>query len=209
MGLARFSEEATMGFEPMIKVLQTSALPLGHVAKKMLIVDWRSLIFTIHNLQPSISNSESGRRDSNPWPSPWQGDVIPLNYARKFRSAPTANRECREPESNWRHHNFQSCALPTELSRPESTFSQTQARFYTRHFGLSSNGRKTMSDFFWIKFICAFKLTLSQGHAIIQSRQILCCSLKYRIRNRKESRPRSQIILQSFIFHYSGFSPLS
>src|SRR5574340_133693 len=24
---------------------------------------------------------------------------------------------CREPESNWRHHNFQSCALPTELSR--------------------------------------------------------------------------------------------
>ena len=111
------SSEATMGFEPMMKVLQTSALPLGHVAKKMLIVDWRSLIFTIHNLQPSISNSESGRRDSNPWPSPWQGDVIPLNYARKFRSAPTANRECREPESNWRHHNFQSCALPTELSR--------------------------------------------------------------------------------------------
>ena len=27
-----FVQEATMGFEPMIKVLQTSALPLGYVA---------------------------------------------------------------------------------------------------------------------------------------------------------------------------------
>lgn len=27
--------------------------------------------------------SESGRRDSNSRPSPWQGDVLPLNYARK------------------------------------------------------------------------------------------------------------------------------
>jgi hypothetical protein len=24
---------------------------------------------------------------------------------------------CREPESNWRHQVFQTCALPTELSR--------------------------------------------------------------------------------------------
>jgi hypothetical protein len=27
--------------------------------------------------------SESGRRDSNSRPSPWQGDILPLNYARK------------------------------------------------------------------------------------------------------------------------------
>jgi hypothetical protein len=27
-------QEATMGFEPMIRVLQTLALPLGHVAEK-------------------------------------------------------------------------------------------------------------------------------------------------------------------------------
>ena len=39
-----------------------------------------------------------------------------LNYARKTN--PASGRECREPESNWRHHDFQSCALPTELSRP-------------------------------------------------------------------------------------------
>ena len=30
----------------------------------------------------------SGRRDSNPRPSPWQGDVLPLNYFRFFRAAP-------------------------------------------------------------------------------------------------------------------------
>lgn len=45
-----------MGFEPMIRVLQTLALPLGHVAKS----EW-----------------VSGRWDSNPRPSPWQGDVLP------------------------------------------------------------------------------------------------------------------------------------
>ncbi len=27
------------------------------------------------------------------------------------------SRVCREPESNWRHQVFQTCALPTELSR--------------------------------------------------------------------------------------------
>jgi hypothetical protein len=28
-------------------------------------------------------NKQSGRWDSNPRPSPWQGDVLPLNYTRK------------------------------------------------------------------------------------------------------------------------------
>jgi hypothetical protein len=50
--------EAAPGFEPGIKVLQTSALPLGYAATK------------------------SGRRDSNPRPPPWQGGVLPLNYFR-------------------------------------------------------------------------------------------------------------------------------
>ncbi len=44
----------------MVRVLQTLALPLGHDAMKTL----------------------SGRWDSNPRPSPWQGDVLPLYYAR-------------------------------------------------------------------------------------------------------------------------------
>jgi hypothetical protein len=66
------------------------------------------------NLHSPIRNHLSGRWDSNPWPSAWQADVIPLNYARGFRRLA---EWCREPESNWRHRNFQSRALPTELSR--------------------------------------------------------------------------------------------
>ncbi len=30
-----------------------------------------------------LCNDLSGRWDSNPRPSPWQGDVLPLNHARK------------------------------------------------------------------------------------------------------------------------------
>ena len=47
--------EATPGFEPGVKDLQSSALPLGYVAY------W------------------SGRRDSNSRLSPWQGDTLPLS----------------------------------------------------------------------------------------------------------------------------------
>ena len=66
-------------------------------------------------MQSTILNLLSGRWDSNPRPSPWQGDVLPLYYARKW---PDFQAECREPGSDWRHRNFQSRALPTELSRP-------------------------------------------------------------------------------------------
>ena len=68
-----------------IKVLQTSALPLGYAAKK-----W------------------SGKRDSNSRPPPWQGGALPLSYFRKW---------CLRAESNCRHTDFQSVALPTELPR--------------------------------------------------------------------------------------------
>jgi hypothetical protein len=71
--------EATMGFEPMIRVLQTLAFPLGHVAIRFKIADCR-----LNNLQSTTSNHQSlsGRWDSNPRPTPWQGVVLPLNYAR-------------------------------------------------------------------------------------------------------------------------------
>ena len=36
----------------------------------------------------------------------WKASVLPLNYTRM----------CPEPESNQRHEDFQSSALPTELS---------------------------------------------------------------------------------------------
>src|SRR5829696_1119947 len=56
----------------------------------------------------------SGRRDSNPRPSPWQGDALPTEPL----PLDADQVWCREPDSNWRHRDFQSRALPTELSRP-------------------------------------------------------------------------------------------
>ena len=55
----RHEVEATPRIELGIKVLQTSALPLGYVATK-----W------------------SGKRDSNSRPPPWQGGALPLSYFR-------------------------------------------------------------------------------------------------------------------------------
>ena len=74
------NEEASRGFEPLMRILQTLALPLGHDA----IYTMR--IATEH-IQIRNPLCLSGRWDSNPRPSPWQGDVLPLYYARKFGHA--------------------------------------------------------------------------------------------------------------------------
>ena len=50
----------------------------------------------------------SGRRDSDPRHPPWQGGTLPLSYYRTL---------CLGAESNHRHADFQSAALPTELPR--------------------------------------------------------------------------------------------
>ena len=51
----------------------------------------------------------SGRRDSDPRHPPWQGGTLPLSYYRTLW--------CLGAESNHRHCDFQSHALPTELPR--------------------------------------------------------------------------------------------
>ena len=51
----------------------------------------------------------SGLRGSNPPPSPWQGDALPNEL--------NPHRWCLRSESNQRHGDFQSPALPTELQR--------------------------------------------------------------------------------------------
>ena len=90
--------EAPPGIEPGVKVLQTSALPLGYGA----IFDKRRK----RNFASFVR--WSGRRDSNSRRSPWQGDALPLSHSRKW---------CLRAESNHRHGDFQSPALPTELQR--------------------------------------------------------------------------------------------
>ena len=55
----------------------------------------------------------SGRRDSNSRHPPWQGGTLPLSYYRI--------KWCLGAESNHRHVDFQSTALPTELPRQMAT----------------------------------------------------------------------------------------
>ena len=112
-----------MGFEPMMRVLQTLALPLGDDA---------------------ILKNKSGRWDSNPRPSPWQGDVLPLYYARKW---PVFQAECREPGSDWRHRNFQSRALPTELSRPGNEPSLKRKDFTRREEDCQAEVKNNFTSF--------------------------------------------------------------
>lgn len=72
-----------MGFEPMMRVLQTLALPLGDVARYK--THWLALWLALNQYASRLQNFLSGRWDSNPRPSPWQGDVLPLYYARIHR----------------------------------------------------------------------------------------------------------------------------
>jgi hypothetical protein len=146
-----------MGFEPMMRVLQTLALatwPRRHFDPKILN---RGLMIdgpmqSIGNHQSTILNHESGRWDSNPRPSPWQGDVLPLYYARKW---PDFQAECREPGSDWRHRNFQSRALPTELSRPRNSPSLKRKDFTRREEDCQAK----------VKIV--FTIILHSGHALI------------------------------------------
>ena len=69
--------EAPPGFEPGVKVLQTLALPLGD-----------SAVLPVRLVKRKNSaDIWSGKRDSNPRHSPWQGDALPLSYSRIFLSA--------------------------------------------------------------------------------------------------------------------------
>jgi hypothetical protein len=73
-----------------MRVLQTLALPLGHDA----LYKQRGLLterLPIRN-PPCLS----GRWDSNPRPSPWQGDVLPLYYAREHGQPSTGSAETQD-----------------------------------------------------------------------------------------------------------------
>jgi hypothetical protein len=67
--------EATTGFEPVMRVLQTLAFPLGHVAgKKWLTANG----FLRPSALSHLLRTLSGQWDSDPQPPPWQGGVLPI-----------------------------------------------------------------------------------------------------------------------------------
>ncbi len=62
----------------------------------------------------------SGLRGSNPPPRPWQGRALP-NELNPHIAPAVAEAWCLRSESNQRHGDFQSPALPTELQRHMAT----------------------------------------------------------------------------------------
>jgi hypothetical protein len=102
---------APRGFEPRLTDPKSAVLPLDEGAEARSI--WRA------PARVGRKREWSGRRDSNPRPSPWQGDALPTEPLPLENNA--SHLWCREPGSNWRHRDFQSRALPTELSRPDLT----------------------------------------------------------------------------------------
>ena len=105
--------EVGTGFEPVYTALQAVASPLGHP--------------TAEATQVTAWTSSSGRRDSNPRPSPWQGDALPTALrplaSRPWRAARPGNciRTCRcapnrPPVSEFRRRS--ACAEPGGLPNP-------------------------------------------------------------------------------------------
>ena len=58
------------------------------------MIDAPVQLICIH--QSTILNHLSGRWDSNPRPSPWQGDVLPLYYARRWPTIQAESAESRD-----------------------------------------------------------------------------------------------------------------
>ena len=119
MGLYKILEAASR-FELEIKVLQTSALPLGYAAFLFSLCletgprpcTARSSLFPAFGVAAGASHPKkssisprggkwSGRRDLNPRLQPWQGCTLPLSYSRAVlafsassRFSKTAFRRC-------------------------------------------------------------------------------------------------------------------
>ena len=99
---------APRGFEPRFSDPKSGVLPLDEGA-------------TNHadslRGEKEGSGAEEGTRTLDPHLGKvmlYQTELLPPDLER----CDSAVEWCREPDSNWRPHDFQSCALPTELSRP-------------------------------------------------------------------------------------------
>src|SRR5262245_53975039 len=70
--------EVETGFEPVYTALQAVASPLGHSTNN------RPEVAPGCSPSPDPRPAPSGRRDSNPRPSPWQGDALPAALRPHF-----------------------------------------------------------------------------------------------------------------------------
>ncbi len=82
--------EASPRLELGMRILQTLALPLGYDAVILERVSW-----IWHPLRPANISYWSGRRDSDPRLSPWQGDTLPLSHSRRIDCLNNISKEWR------------------------------------------------------------------------------------------------------------------
>ena len=121
---------APRGFEPRLTDPKSAVLPLDEGAETRSLAGGcpgrqRADVF---GLLPKPRLLRSGAEDGTRTRDPHLGKVM-LYQLSHFRSKTTPARLwCREPGSNWRHRDFQSRALPTELSRPELSTDCPSAR---------------------------------------------------------------------------------
>ncbi len=81
--------------------------------------------------QPSHSQSKKIEQvmGIEPTYSAWKADVLPLNHTCK-------KEKCPKLESNQRHEDFQSSALPTELSGHRTLGTRLRDNDYNTHFSI-------------------------------------------------------------------------
>ncbi len=137
----------------------------------------------------------SGRRDSNSRRSPWQGDALPLSHSRIFTMVYYMQDHgiwCLRVESNRRHRDFQSLALPTELQRQMATrmrlelttssvtgWRSNQLNYRASNIFRTTHCLRQTSSTRKLRFLCVILLaTASQILANLLPTTLPCCSLR-------------------------------
>ena len=116
---------APRGFEPRFTDPKSAVLPLDEGAAGVVQEHCRG-----------YPGQRNGAEDGTRTRDPHLGKVM-LYQLSHFRSmCDHRSRWCREPDSNWRHRDFQSRALPTELSRPDGQPGSAARRRAGEYHGL-------------------------------------------------------------------------
>jgi hypothetical protein len=127
----------------VIKVLQTSALPLGHVARNKAGRLAACRLLERATRFELVAFSLARRRSTTelcPQRELLQLYQLLIHLAKIFYQT-IMKTICQDPGSNWGHLHFQCSALPTELSRLVRTLLKAR-EFYPMPVGLSRVRRR-------------------------------------------------------------------
>ena len=104
---------APRGFEPRFTDPKSAVLPLDEGAAGGDLERLRA------SPAPAHAGQKNGAEDGTRTRDPHLGKVMLYQLSHFRPDVDRLERWCRGPGSNWRHRDFQSRALPTELPRPD------------------------------------------------------------------------------------------